>query len=138
MNYRKAARDDAHEFIERFSEQIELQMIEDSRVSEDFRNDWEGGDSYLHESYVDREYDLGEAAGLLYQLDEFEETDSGLWEGQSPREAISTRAAFTYGRAVEEYVREFVKEINDKLDELVEDAEITGEIASGIIGQVLA
>lgn len=85
MDYRKAAKDDAQEFIEEFSEQIQLQMIEGRHVSDDFRNDWDRGDSYFHESYVDREYDLSEAAELLDQLDDFEETDSGLWEGQRRR-----------------------------------------------------
>jgi hypothetical protein len=72
---------------------------------------------------VDRDYDLSEAAELLDDLSKFEETDTGLWEGQEPRRAIATQAAFTYGNAVYSYWRELIDAINDEVEDFVLDYE---------------
>jgi len=63
------------------------QFFQDSRVHEWADNDF---------IYVD----LLDSAQILDQSDEVE-TDSGLWEGQEPREAIKTQAFFTYRRDLE-------------------------------------
>ena len=43
---------------------------------------------------------MQEACEVLTQLDEYEETDSGLWEGLDMKEALSACAAYTYANAV--------------------------------------
>lgn len=123
QNYRNEASDDAADFCENFIDQIVEQIVENGKASDDYNNDYSDGDSYFHESYVDRSYNLKEAAELLDELDDHEETDSGLWEGQSPRDAISTQAAFTYGNAVASYFRDLIEEINDAIEELQNDLE---------------
>ena len=79
---------------------VESYVDNDGKASTDLFNDYPSGDEYHHEGHVDNEYDLTEAAMLLDQLSNFEETDSGLWEGLEPRKAISAQTAYTYGNAV--------------------------------------
>lgn len=120
-NYHKEAEDDAKQMVIEFSDQIVEKLIDDGEASDDLNNDYSGGDSYHHETHVDRSYSLLEAAILLDQLSEFEETDSGLWEGQEPREAIATQAAYTYGSAVYSEWVDFIREINDEAREVLDD-----------------
>ncbi len=99
-DYRRNAESDAWETCHEFLDDMIEQAIDNGAISNDLLNDYGNGDSYHHESHVDKDYDLQEAAELLDQLDDYEETDTGLWEGQEPRRAIATQAAFTYGSAV--------------------------------------
>jgi hypothetical protein len=64
---------------------------------------------------------LLEAADLLAELGQYEEDDSGLWEGLSPREAVSAQAAYTYGNAVYSLWQERIEEINsdDEIQEIL-------------------
>jgi hypothetical protein len=66
-------------------------------------------------------YNLKEAAELLDQLDEHEETDEGLWDGQSPREAISTQAAYTYRNACTHEFKRVIGIINDYFNGVDDD-----------------
>jgi len=118
--YRQQADDDAKDMVEHFTDQIVEKLIEEGEASDDLNNDYSGGDSYHHETHVDRSYSLLEAATLLDELDDFEETDSGLWEGQSPRDAIATQAAFTYGHAVYSMWNDYIEKINDDAKETLD------------------
>lgn len=120
-NYAKEAEDDAKIMVVEFVDQIVEKLIDDGEASDDLNNDYSGGDSYHHETHVDKSYTLLEAANLLDQLSEHEETDSGLWEGQEPREAVSTQAAFTYGAAVYSEWADFVKTINEDAREVLDE-----------------
>ena len=120
-NYYQKADDDAKYMVEHFADQIVEKLIEEGEASDDLNNDYSGGDSYHHERHVDRAYSLLEAATLLDELDDFEETDSGLWEGQSPRDAIGTQAAFTYGHAVYSMWNDYIKEINSEAREILDE-----------------
>ena len=80
-DYREEAQSDSNDMIEYFRDEIVDQLVDSDEASDDFNNDYAGGDSYHHESHVDKPYDLLESAELLDQLRDFEETDSGLWEG---------------------------------------------------------
>ena len=71
--------------------------------------------------------DLQEAAALLDELSKHEETDNGLWEGQEPREAIATQAAFTYGNAVYAEWTDLIKQINDDADGIAETFDEEGD-----------
>lgn len=120
-NYAKEAEDDAKMMVVEFSDQIVEKLIDDGEASDDLNNDYSNGDSYHHESHVDRSYTLLEAAKLLDQLSQFEETDRGLWEGQEPREAVVTQAAYTYGSAVYSEWTDFIKTINEDAREVLDD-----------------
>jgi ubiquitin-protein ligase len=56
-------------------------------------------DEFRH-TYSDQSYSLIEAAQVLDALSDYEETDSGIWEGLEPRDAVKAQAAYTYGNAV--------------------------------------
>jgi len=111
------AKSDANDMARNFLEEtLESYMDNSGEASNDLNNDYSGGDSYHHESHVDKSYTLQEAAELLDELDDYEETDEGLWEGQKPRDAISTQAAYTYGNAVYSLWQDIIKEINGDSD----------------------
>jgi uncharacterized membrane-anchored protein YhcB (DUF1043 family) len=95
-DYRAKAESDAWDTLDNFADEMVRQWRESGEISNDMNNDYPNGDSYHHESHTDRDYDLQEAAELLDQLSEYEETDSGLWEGLEPRRAIAAQAAYTY------------------------------------------
>ena len=118
INYNMQAMSDAHDMVSEFADEIADQLSA-GEASTDLFNDYSNGDSYHHESHVDKEYSLSEAAAILEQLSEHEETDSGLWEGLAPRDAISAQAAYTYGHAVMSHWQSVIREINDSLGHLV-------------------
>jgi hypothetical protein len=113
MNWNTEALGDAKDLIENFKDEVTEQLLNKGEASDDWNNDYPNGDSYFHESYVDKSYSLTKAAELLDELDEYEETDSGLWQGLSPKEAISTQAAYTYGNAVHFKAKDLIEEINE-------------------------
>jgi hypothetical protein len=126
-NYVEDAQSDARDMARNFMDEITEQLISGGEASRDLLNDYPDGDSYHHENHVDRDYDLTEAANLLDQLSDHEETDSGLWQGLEPRRAIAAQAAYTYGNAVMHYWREIIEAIND--DPMIADAlaDLNGE-----------
>ena len=111
-DYSTEARDDARDTIRNFVSDVVEQLLADGRASDDLNNDYPDGNSWHHESHVDKEYSLLEAAELLDDLSDHIETDSGLWEGLEPRAAISAQAAYTYGQAVYSEWSELIEEIN--------------------------
>jgi len=118
-DYRAEVISDAKDTAENFLDEILLHILDKGKASDDLFNDYSGGDSYHHESHVDKYYDLNEAADVLDELRDDEETDSGLWEGKDPREAISIQAAFTYGNAVYSRWRKLIEEINEAVEDFV-------------------
>jgi hypothetical protein len=126
-NYLREAADDAADTVRNFADEILEQLLDGGKASDDLLNDYPGGDAWHHENHVDKWYSLIDAAQLIDQLSDFEETDSGLWEGQQPKEAISTCAAFTYGNAVYNEWRELIEEINDRASDIISDFDETAE-----------
>ena len=120
-NYRQEAADDAAETVRNFTDEILEMLVDDGKASDDLFNHYPNGDSWHHESHVDKWYSLTDAAELIDQLSDFEETDSGLWDGQQPKEAIGTCAAYTYGNAVMSEWSDLIKEINDEGDTILSD-----------------
>jgi hypothetical protein len=116
-DYLREARDDAKSAAQYFLDEIVEAIESDGKASDDLTNDYSDGDSYHHETHVDRSYKLIEASNLLDQLSRYEEGDPGLWQGMAPREAVSAQAAYTYGNAVYSYFRGLIEEINDKVAE---------------------
>lgn len=114
-SYLDEAKSDAQTTAQEFLDEIvESYVDNDGEASDDFLNDY--SDSYHHENHVDKDYTLQEAAELLDDLSDYEETDSGLWQGLEPRRAISCQAAYTYGNAVMSLWADLIKEINDDSD----------------------
>lgn len=121
MTYLDDARSDAADMATEFSDQIVSQLLDAGEASTDLLNDYAGGDSYHHETHVDKSYDLEEAATLLRELCKYEETDKGLWESLEPREAVCAQAAYTYGNAVYSLWQKLIEKINDDFDNLTVD-----------------
>lgn len=119
MSYYDDAKSDAKEAAEYFMDEI-VERLEGGDTAEDNLLQYNRGDSYHHENHVDKSYDLKEAAEVLDVLDEYEETDSGLWEGLNPRDAISAQAAYTYGGAVLSLFDDLIDQINE--DDGVQEA----------------
>ena len=120
-NYFEKAKYDAKETVREFQREILEQLLEMNNASDDLHNNYGSGDSYHHESHVDVAYRLLEAAELLNELVDYEETDCGLWHGLEPRQAICAQAAYTYGNAVYEVWRDLIVSINNKAADIIED-----------------
>src|SRR3982751_3456408 len=136
MKTKDSAVEDAADFVSEFIGQVIDQLIDDGQASDDLLNDYDGADSYHHETHVDKSYSLLEAAQILDDLSEHEETDEGLWQGLKPRGAISAQAAYTYGNAVYALAQNIISEINGDTEietildnisnvEILEDQELT-------------
>lgn len=111
---------DAKDAIDYFEDEIATMLVDDEEASSDIY-DYPNGDEYHHERHTDRGYSLLDAAELITELDEFEETDTGLWQDCDLETSISTKAAFTYGSAVMGAFDEIIKKINSRwADELNE------------------
>ena len=129
-NYRQDAIIDARATADNFEDEILESFMENGGKADDDLYNHYRGDSYHHENHVDKAYNLQEAAELLDELNDYEETDSGLWQGLDPRAAISAQAAYTYGNAVMRFWFKLIEEINDNTElaelyiehEAVEDA----------------
>lgn len=114
-SYRKMAHDDAIELIqEYFKDEIVEQLSKNGRASDDIYNDYANGDEIFHEVIIDRDYKPYDAVILLDELGEYQEDDSGLWEGLTRwDDMLATIAAYTYGNAVMAEWRYHIKHINE-------------------------
>lgn len=111
--YYQLAEEDAKMLVtDYFINEIIEQLMENGEASDDYNNDYRNGDGIFHEVIIDRDYSSNEAIELLNDLREYEETDSGLWEGESWDSALRTIAAFTYGNAVYDEWTKLIEEIN--------------------------
>ncbi len=124
MNYEKDVEDDAEALIFD-NEDMFKEAIKDEN---DFdRNDIGGLDSLFHETIVDRSYTPSDA-GIIMESCENPESDSGLWEGQEPTQAMCSMAAWSYANDVwfkaEELYKELQGEYNEKIGALTEDEQI--------------
>jgi hypothetical protein len=116
FDFTRDAISDARETARHFIDEIVEQLRDTGEASRDLFNDYPDGDGWHNENSVDRDYDLLEAAALLDELADHEETDRGLWEGLEPRRAIAAQAAYTFGAAVLHYWSRVIEEINGDAD----------------------
>ena len=118
-DYRQEAKRDAAQMALHFLDEIVEQLKEKGTASDRLYHDYENGDEAL-DRYRQGGYSLHEAADVIEQLAEYEVDDEGLWQGLSPREAISVMAAETYANAIFELWRDLIDRINmavgDNLD----------------------
>jgi len=110
------ALEDAWDMVDNFFDEILEQAVTEP-VSNDLFNDYSGGDEYHYENHQPQ-LDLLEAAEVLDQLDDYEETDWGLWDIREPKEAVCTQASYTFGNAVMHHWGEIIKEINEFLEQI--------------------
>ena len=87
-NYIANAASDAAETVLNYEDEILEQLLDAGEASDDLLNDYPNGDAWHHESHVDRDYNLQEAALLLGELRDYEETDSGLWQAVNRGEPL--------------------------------------------------
>jgi hypothetical protein len=120
-DYRTEGTSDARDFIAHYTDEIAAALVDYDKASDDLFNDYDNGDSFIHERYTDRDYSLSEAAELLDQLSRWEETDSGLWHGLEPRRAIAAQAAYTYSAYVVSEVCDLIRMINDDYEAGLDD-----------------
>jgi hypothetical protein len=119
--YLREASDDAGETVRNYADEILEALLDSGEASDDLLNDYPNGDSWHHECHVDKAYDLADAAAVLDELYDFEETDTGLWEGLGTKEAVSACAAYTYGNAVYSEWREKIEKINEEATAIIDD-----------------
>jgi hypothetical protein len=112
LEYVNIAREAAADAVQNFDHAVVEQILEKGEASNDLHNDYDDGDSYHSETHQDTGYNLRQAAQLLEELSEFEETDAGLWGDANPRRAIDMMAGYTFGNAVLSYFRELIELIN--------------------------
>jgi hypothetical protein len=123
-SWNEKADEDAKEFIHDYLlDEIIEQLMEDGEFDEDIIN------SAFHETIIDLSYDNKEAIDLISDLYEYEETDSGLWEGLDWDQVLSSKAARTYGNAVYEKATEILNTIREKIDMNELDEEIAENIS---------
>ena len=114
MHYVKA---DANDIISDYIEEIAEMLIDDGEASTDLYNDYSNMDLQISESddYWRRPE---EAIETIDELSEFEEEDSGLWEGCSDyREILSAIAHYTYTNALYHKIESMIESINDTIDD---------------------
>jgi hypothetical protein len=131
MDYSKDITQEAKDFIEQHEDDIKEAIKNDAEWD---YNDMEFLDSSWHSDIVDRSYSLEDAAYIVENSDNTE-SDSGLWEGQEPRDALVTQAAYSYAndvwfecqRIYDEMKSDYQdRKINDD-DETNEDIDIDAE-----------
>lgn len=116
--YLEAAKSDARYMAGEFLTEMVGNLLDGEvggggHTSEDYA-DYDDGTTYMHERVTDnRRYSLTESVALLDELEQYEETDSGLWEREKPRVAVGLQATYTYGNAVSALFRQIVKVINE-------------------------
>jgi len=110
----RQADDDAKNFLhDNFLTEIVEALISDGEASDDINNDYPNGDGLFHEEITSKEYSPEEAIAVLEYYSEFEETDSGLWDGvKNWRQMLSAMAAYTYSNAVMSKICDLFNEIN--------------------------
>lgn len=113
--YLKAAKSDAKDAARYWMQEI-CEQITDTGSASDDMGSYQYGDSYVNERVTSPVASLADADDLLDALEQYEETDAGLWAGEKPRAAILSQAEFTYQNAVRSLWGDLIREINDGSD----------------------
>jgi hypothetical protein len=111
VNYRSEVQKEAIDFIDGLMDEF-LEAMEND---ENYFIDGNVQDS-LFESVTDRSYTLTDAAFVIENSDN-PESDSGLWDGKDPAEALETQAAFTFSNDVSSDVEEIYEDVKTQYDE---------------------
>ena len=120
-NWYNKAQEDARDWIKEELMDTIIEKILAGEIIDDDLLRGDGQDEYHHETHVDKWYGLQEAAEVIEELDEYEETDTGLWEGKDFRDAANACAAYTYGNAVYAMAKEILDQIGENSDDILEE-----------------
>ena len=113
MYYVKA---DAQDIISNYIEEIAKMLIDDGEASTDLYNDYNNMDANISES-DSYGHNPSDAIEIIDELSEFEEEDSGLWEGCSDySEILNAKAHYTYTNALYHEIESMIENINDIID----------------------
>lgn len=105
-------KDDVHSLIIEFIDNNKITTIEELKEQIENIDD----DSTLHEhisSSLTWQQGLIDSGKIIEYFSQYEEDDTGLWEGQQPEEAITSKAFWTYKSAVMVNINEFIEEFED-------------------------
>lgn len=111
VDYYDEVRKEAVDFIEEVMDEV----AESLKNGENYLLDGDVEDRFF-ECVTDRSYTLSDAAFVIENSNNVE-TDSGLWEGQEPHEAVKTQAAFTFSNDVHATVEEMYEDIKSEYDD---------------------
>jgi hypothetical protein len=101
-----------------------FEEMKETAIEEECFDLWElennhGFVSLIHEtldsSAIAIYMDLTDAAEILKYCN-YEETDSGLWEGQDPEEAIKTKAFFSMRQDIYEEVENMLENLREEIE----------------------
>lgn len=133
VDYEKDVEQEAKEFMQEIEDELKEAIKEDLDFD---RNDIDVLDTRFHEVITDRSYSLSDAVFVIENSDN-EETDTGLWEGQQPEDAIRTKGAYTFSNDVWFKCEEIYKDIKAEYEmqerELDVDAEDYDEKLDAIL-----
>lgn len=113
VNYDTDIEKEAKEFMQEIEDELK-EAIKDNLEFD--RNDIDALDTRFHEEITDRGYTLSDAAFIIENSDN-PETDSGIWEGQQPEDAIRTKAAYSFSNDVWFKCDEIYNEIKEEYKE---------------------
>lgn len=113
MNYEKDILQEAKDFLSNNEDMIK-EAIKNG-ADWDY-NDIDSLDENWHCEITDRSYSLEDAAYIISHADNVE-TDSGLWEGQDPQDALRAQAAYSYANDVWFECERIFKEMKDEYEE---------------------
>ena len=111
VDYYDEVRKEAVDFIEEVMDEV----AESLKNGEDYLLDGDVEDRFF-ECVTDRSYTLSDAAFVIDHSNNVE-TDSGLWEGMPPKEAIEAQAAFTFSNDVHSKVEEIYEDLKSTYDD---------------------
>ena len=111
VDYYDEVRKEAVDFIEEVMDEV----AESLKNGENYLLDGDVEDRFS-ECVTDRSYTLSDAAFVIDHSNSVE-TDSGLWEGMSPKEAIEAQAAFTFSNDVRSEVEDIYEDLKSTYDD---------------------
>lgn len=111
VNYEIEVDKEAADFIEETMDEF-LEAMEND---ENYFIDGDVDDRFF-ECVTDRSYSLTDAAFVIENSNNVE-SDSGLWDGQDPAEALETQAAFTFSNDVRSQVEDIYEDVKTQYDD---------------------
>lgn len=115
-DYKDKAQEKAADAVRDCIDDIVEQLIDRGEASDDLLNDYGSYGEAAEQDWTDEWYNPQEAVKCLDDLDDHEETDSGLWDGKGWKEMLSAIAAFTFRNGCMSFWQELIKQINDDID----------------------
>lgn len=111
VNYESEVEKEAIDFIEEVMEEF----LESMENDENYFLDGDVDDRFF-ECVTDKSYSLTDAAFVIENSNSVE-TDSGLWDGKDPAEALETQAAFTFSNDVRSEVEDIYEDVKTQYDD---------------------